>query len=72
MDPCCYGLITVRIRVVLSFKSKRQGRCYVELHCEAVLGSLTLLSLAITRLHIPMVQLHTTLTQSGSLFQALR
>ena len=68
MDSRYYGLITVPIRVVLSLKSRRLGRCYVELHCEAVLGSLTLLSLAITRLHIPMVQIHTTLTQSGSLF----
>ena len=68
MDSRYYGLITVPIRVVLSLKSKRQGRCCVELHYGTVLGSLTLLSLAITRLHIPMVQIHTTLTQSGSLF----
>ena len=72
MDSCYYGLITVPIPVVLSVKSKRPGRCCVELHCGTVLGSLTLLSLAITRLHIPMVQFHTTLTQSGSLSQALR
>ena len=64
MDSRFYGLITVPIRVVLSLKSKRPGRCCIELHYGTVLGSLRLLSLAITRLHIPMVQFHTTLTQS--------
>ena len=51
MDSCYYRLITVPIPVVLSVKSKRPGRCCVELHCGTVLGSLKLLSLAITRLH---------------------